>query len=241
MPLIYGINAVTEALKARRVSKLVHERGAGPRVDALVARAQELRIPVETVDRRALDKATRGGVHQGVAADRASRCRPTRVEELVREVSRAGAPRRARRHRGSAERRRHSAVRRCGGRDGVVRQARHCRAARRRDGQRVGRRRQPRADRDGRQHRAGARGAEGARTSGPSASTTGHGGLRRGGLHACRPPSWSAPRARACGGWFGRRCDRLVSIPMAGEVASLNVSVAAGVALFEAAGSAGRG
>jgi 23S rRNA (guanosine2251-2'-O)-methyltransferase len=30
-------------------------------------------------------------------------------------------------------------------------------------------------------------------------------------------------------------CDRLVRIPMAGEVSSLNVSVAAGVALFEAA------
>jgi 23S rRNA (guanosine2251-2'-O)-methyltransferase len=29
-------------------------------------------------------------------------------------------------------------------------------------------------------------------------------------------------------------CDRLVSIPMAGEMASLNVSVSAGVALFEA-------
>jgi 23S rRNA (guanosine2251-2'-O)-methyltransferase len=30
------------------------------------------------------------------------------------------------------------------------------------------------------------------------------------------------------------RCDRLVAIPMRGAVASLNVSVAAGVALFEA-------
>jgi 23S rRNA (guanosine2251-2'-O)-methyltransferase len=30
-----------------------------------------------------------------------------------------------------------------------------------------------------------------------------------------------------------KRCDFLVSIPMAGEVASLNVSVAAGVMLFE--------
>jgi 23S rRNA (guanosine2251-2'-O)-methyltransferase len=30
-------------------------------------------------------------------------------------------------------------------------------------------------------------------------------------------------------------CDRLVSIPMAGAVASLNVSVSAGIALFEAA------
>ena len=31
------------------------------------------------------------------------------------------------------------------------------------------------------------------------------------------------------------RCDRLVSIPMTGAVESLNVSVAAGIALFEAA------
>ena len=30
------------------------------------------------------------------------------------------------------------------------------------------------------------------------------------------------------------RCDRLVSIPLRGAVGSLNVSVAAGVALFEA-------
>jgi 23S rRNA (guanosine2251-2'-O)-methyltransferase len=30
------------------------------------------------------------------------------------------------------------------------------------------------------------------------------------------------------------RCDFLVRIPMAGQVASLNVSVAAGIALFEA-------
>jgi 23S rRNA (guanosine2251-2'-O)-methyltransferase len=29
-------------------------------------------------------------------------------------------------------------------------------------------------------------------------------------------------------------CDRVVSIPMAGELSSLNVSVSAGVALFEA-------
>ncbi|HET7772700.1 MAG TPA: 23S rRNA (guanosine(2251)-2'-O)-methyltransferase RlmB, partial [Burkholderiaceae bacterium] len=32
----------------------------------------------------------------------------------------------------------------------------------------------------------------------------------------------------------GERCDQLVSIPMAGSVESLNVSVAAGVCLFEA-------
>ena len=51
MYLIYGVHSVSEALKARRVSRLVHERGAGPSIDALVSRAHELRIPIETVDR----------------------------------------------------------------------------------------------------------------------------------------------------------------------------------------------
>jgi 23S rRNA (guanosine2251-2'-O)-methyltransferase len=87
--LIYGINPVTEALKARRVSRLVHERGGGPRVDALVSRAHELRIPIETVDRRALDKLTRGGVHQGVAADLQPLPAYT-IDELVSEA--AGPP-----------------------------------------------------------------------------------------------------------------------------------------------------
>ena len=42
--MVYGVNAVAEALKARRVGRLVHARGAGRRVDALVTRAHELRI-----------------------------------------------------------------------------------------------------------------------------------------------------------------------------------------------------
>ena len=72
-----------EALKARRVSRLVHVRGGGPRVDALVARAQELRIVVDTVDRMALDRLARGSVHQGVAADLEALPAFT-VEELAR-------------------------------------------------------------------------------------------------------------------------------------------------------------
>ena len=55
MSLIFGINPVSEAMKARRVARLIHVRGGGQRVDLLVARAQELRIPIETVDRMALD------------------------------------------------------------------------------------------------------------------------------------------------------------------------------------------
>ena len=86
MSLVYGINPVAEALNARRVSRLVHLRGGGPRIDALVGRARELRIPVETVDRRALDTLTRGGVHQGVAADVQSVPAYT-LDELVREAA----------------------------------------------------------------------------------------------------------------------------------------------------------
>src|SRR5262245_25078452 len=86
MSFVYGIHAVSEAMKARRVSRLVHVRGAGPRVDALVARAGELRIPIETVDVRALEKRVRGGVHQGVAADVQSLAAFT-LEEVVRGAS----------------------------------------------------------------------------------------------------------------------------------------------------------
>ena len=37
------------------------------------------------------------------------------------------------------------------------------------------------------------------------------------------------------------KCDFLVRIPMAGHMQSLNVSVAAGIALFEALAAAGAG
>ena len=86
MSLVYGVNAVGEALKVRRVSRLIHVRGAGPRVDTLVTRAQELRIPVETIDRLALDRMARDGVHQGVAAEMQPLPAFT-VEELVREAA----------------------------------------------------------------------------------------------------------------------------------------------------------
>jgi 23S rRNA (guanosine2251-2'-O)-methyltransferase len=85
MPIIYGVNPVAEALKTRRISRLIHERGAGPRVDALVARAAELKIAIETVDRRALERLTHGGVHQGVAAEFEALPAYT-LEELVAEA-----------------------------------------------------------------------------------------------------------------------------------------------------------
>ena len=125
MPLIYGIHAVSEALKARRVSRLMHERGAGPRVDALVARAHELRIPIETLDRRALGQADARRACIRAWRPSCSRCRRTRS----RNWSRTPAGRRCSSC-STASRIRRTSARSCdrsdaAGATGVIRQARH--------------------------------------------------------------------------------------------------------------------
>ncbi len=232
MPLIYGVNAVSEALAARRVSRLIHERGAGPRVDALVARAQELRIPTETADRRALDRLSRGGVHQGVAADMESVAAYT-LEELVRG---AVGPSLLVVLDGIEDPQNVGAILRsvdAAGATGVVRQARHA------------------APLDGATARASAGAVSHVRIAtvvniaraleelkGLDVWTVG--------LDAAATESYDAvdltmPTAIVVGaeGTGLRRlvretCDRLVAIPMSGAVSSLNVSVSAGVVLFEA-------
>jgi 23S rRNA (guanosine2251-2'-O)-methyltransferase len=232
MTLIYGINSVSEALKARRVSRLVHERGAGPRVDALVARAHDLRIAVEVVDRRALDKIARGGVHQGVAADVQVLPAYT-IEEIVAEAQgpplivvldgiedpqNVGAILR------SAE---------AAGADGIVRQARHA------------------APLDGAAAKASAGAVHHLRIATVvnisraleelKALNVWTIGLAAEADEAYDAADYTLPTALVFGaeGTGLRRlvretCDRLVSIPMVGAVSSLNVSVSAGIALFEA-------
>ncbi|HUF47634.1 MAG TPA: 23S rRNA (guanosine(2251)-2'-O)-methyltransferase RlmB [Vicinamibacterales bacterium] len=239
MSLIYSIHAVAEALKARRVSRLIHVRGGGPRVDEIVARARELRIPIETADKRALERLTRGGVHQGVAAELEPVPAFT-IDELVAGVDgpvllvvldgvedpqNVGAIIR------SAD---------AAGAHGVVRQARHA------------------ARLDGAAARASAgavnhvriatvvniaRAVEQLRSLGVWTV-----GLDGSGTEAYDAVDFSLPTALVVGaeGTGLRRlvretCDRVVAIPMAGAVASLNASVAAGVALFEAARQRRRG
>jgi 23S rRNA (guanosine2251-2'-O)-methyltransferase len=233
VPLIYGIHPVSEALKARRVSRLIHERGAGPRVDALVARAHELRLTIETVDRRALDRLARGGVHQGIVADLQPVAAYT-VEELVRQ---AGGPALLLVLDSIEDPQNVGAILRsadAAGADGVIRQARHA------------------APIEG----AAAKASAGAVNHVRIATVV---NIARAveelkglnvwtiGLDADAPEAYDAvdytlPTAFVLGaeGTGLRRlvrdtCDRLVTIPMAGVVSSLNVSVAAGVALFEAA------
>jgi 23S rRNA (guanosine2251-2'-O)-methyltransferase len=233
MPLIYGIHAVSEALKARRVSRLIHVRGAGSRVDLLIGRAQELRIPVETVDRQALERMARGGVHQGVAADLQALAAYT-VEELVEQAEgppllvvldsiedpqNVGAILRS--------------VDGAGG-HGVIRQARHA------------------APLDGATAKASAGAVHHVKIAtvvniARSIETLKDKGVWTVGLAGDAPDAYDSldytlPTALVVGaeGEGLRRlvretCDRVVRIPMGGLVESLNVSVAAGVVLFEAA------
>lgn len=69
--LIYGRHAVLAALQARpgdiRELWLQNEENISP-TDPLVARARELRIPVQRVNAAALRRHTRDAVHQGVVA-----------------------------------------------------------------------------------------------------------------------------------------------------------------------------
>ena len=159
--LIYGINPVLEALRAGRVKELrVSERAGGRvRIDAIKSAERDgHRGPSR--DAGELDRDARGGVHQGIAADvadrRSLRCRaiscsgargaplivvldgiedPHNVGAILRTADAAGA-------------------------DGVDPAVAPCGAARRGGRQGVRRRGLARQDRGGREHRAGARGAE---------------------------------------------------------------------------------
>ena len=66
--LIYGINPVLEALRAGRVKELRVVARAGGRVADLIDTAERAGVPVRRVGAGDLDRAARGGVHQGVLA-----------------------------------------------------------------------------------------------------------------------------------------------------------------------------
>src|SRR5690349_11493696 len=67
--LIYGINTVVEAIRGGRVREIrVAERG-GERLQEVINAATRAGVPVRRAATHELDRAARGGVHQGVVAD----------------------------------------------------------------------------------------------------------------------------------------------------------------------------
>jgi 23S rRNA (guanosine2251-2'-O)-methyltransferase len=231
--IVYGINPVLEALRAGQVRKLRVGGRGDRRIEEALALARELRLPIERVAAQTLERAARGGVHQGIAAD-LDEPRDHSVAEIV-EAARPGAallvvldgiedPHNL----GAILRTADAAA--C---HGVVRQARHAAPL------------------------AGA-------TAKASAGAVAHVrlatvvniaraieelnslGVWSVGLDGAASASYvevdfTLPTAIVLGAegtglrrLVRERCDRLVSIPMLGSVGSLNVSVAAGVTLFEA-------
>lgn len=232
MGLIYGVNAVSEALKARKVARLIHARGAGPRVDALIARAHELRIPIETADPMHLERLSRGGVHQGVAAE-LQQMQAYTLDELIEGAD--GPPLLVVLD-GIEDPQNVGAILRtanAAGVDGVVRQARH---AARLDGAAA------KASAGAVNHIKVATVINIARTIDElKEKNIWTVGLDGDATESYDEVDYTLPTAFVLGaeGDGLRRlvretCDRIVGIPMLGEVESLNVSVAAGIALFEA-------
>ncbi len=229
---VWGVNPVREALGAGRATRLIVKAGSETRLADIVALAKDAGVPIDRTSPAALDRMARGGVHQGVAAEIAD-ARPLGVRDLVARATAAPLivvldgvedP-----HNLGAILRTADAA----GADGVIRQTR----------------------------RAAALGGAAAKAS---AGASAHvriadvvniartieelkeAGVWTVGLAGDAAMSYeqvdlTLPTAFVLGAegtglrrLVRDRCDWLVSIPMAGRVGSLNVSVAAGVALFEA-------
>ena len=67
--IIFGINPILEGLRAGRVTAVRVAERQNERLKALLALAAAQRVPVQIVGADVLVKQSRGGVHQGVVAD----------------------------------------------------------------------------------------------------------------------------------------------------------------------------
>jgi 23S rRNA (guanosine2251-2'-O)-methyltransferase len=230
--LIYGINPVVEALRAGRVKEVRVAERSGGRMRDLLALAAGQGVRVRHVPAEALDRAARHGVHQGVVAEVEGPARYG-IDDLVRGADAAPLivvldgiedP-----HNLGAIVRTADAA----GAHGVVLQHRRSAAL------------------DG----AAAKASAGAMTHVKIAEVVNiaraieelkEAGVWTVGLAGEAATAYdridlAQPTALVLGAegtglrrLVRERCDHLVNIPMTGHVGSLNVSVAAGIALFEA-------
>ena len=242
--MIYGINPVLEALRAKQVTRLRVSARSDKRMDEVLALAGAQKIPVERVDAQALDRAARGGVHQGVIAEVQS-ARDYSIADLA-SISQVAGTLGASHLKcqaplivvldGVEDPHNVGAILRtcdAAGVTGVVRQTRHSAAL------------------DGVVGKASAGALAHARIAtvvniarAIEELKEAHVwtiGLAGDAGESYTDVDWTAPSAVVLGAegtglrrLVRERCDRLVRLPMLGSVDSLNVSVAAGVVLYEA-------
>ena len=230
--LIYGINSVLEAIRSGRVRELRVADRQGARVAEAITAAQRAGIQVRRVQTTELDRAAKGGVHQGVVAE-VEASLDYSIGDLVNGAS--GVPLLVVLD-GVEDPHNLGAILRtadAAGADGVIRQSRRA------------------APLDG----AAAKAAAGAASHVKMAEVVNiaraieelkEAGIWTIGLAGDSPNRYdrldlTVPLAIVVGAegtglrrLVRERCDWLASIPMRGHVQSLNVSVAAGIALFEA-------
>ena len=230
--LVYGIHAVAEALRAGRVVSLRAGTRRDARLTDLLVEAEQRHVPVRRVSDQELDRESSGSSHQGVIAD-VKEHRVCELDDLIRD---APAPALLVVLDGIEDPHNFGAIIRtvdATGAHGVIRQTRHSAPL-------------------------------GGATSKASAGALAHvkiadvvniaraleelkeAGIWTVGLAGDAPQTYdkidlTVPTALVVGAegtglrrLVRERCDMLMAIPMAGHVGSLNVSVAAGVALFEA-------
>jgi len=230
--LIYGINPVLEALRAGRVRELRVGEREGGRMRDVLALAGERGIRVRRVPAEMLDREAGGGVHQGVVA-LVDGTRDYSVDELIRGAS--GPPLLVVLD-GIEDPQNFGAILRsadAAGVDGVIVQRRRA------------------APRGGAAAKASAGAAAHVRVAtvvniARTLEELKEAGVWTVGLAGDAPTPYdridfTLPTAVVLGSegvglrrLVRERCDVLAAIPMRGQVASLNVSVAAGVTLFEA-------
>ncbi len=231
--LIYGLNPVLEALRSGRVRRLRVGPRADRRVEEAIALARTRNVPVERVDAPTLERVAHGGVHQGVVAE-IDAPRDHSVKELV-DAAAPGAPLIVVLD-GIEDPHNVGAILRtvnAAGGHGVIRQQRHAAAL------------------DGIAGKASAGAVAHVRIATEVNIARAIEELKSLGVwtvglagDATDPydvVDYTLPTALVVGAegsglrrLVRERCDRLVSIPMDGAVDSLNVSVAAGVVLYEA-------
>lgn len=230
MPVLHGIHPVLEALRASRpLDRILIAKGAGgPRIQEIVDLARQAQVPLRFEPRDALDRVAASATHQGVVAlgaatqyadldEIAANAKLLVILDGVEDPHNLGA----------IVRTAHAA-----GADAIVIPER--RAAGLTD--------------------TVAKAAAGALEYLPIARVANVNraleslkkmgywiyGLDERGTVLYNEVKWSAPTAMVFGAeghglheQVRKKCDVLVRIPMAGEIASLNVSVAAGIVLFK--------